>query len=107
MMPDDRSWQQRLDDPAEPLFTMAVVAELLVLDQQSLRRLERGLLTTARSTGNHRRYSRDDIALLAYASRLQSEGVPRSAITRIISLEQQVARLAAQAGHQIRLAPPD
>ncbi len=94
-------WERRLDDPAEPLFTMAVVADLLGMDQQSLRRLEVGLLSAARSAGNHRRYSRDDIALLAYAARLADEGLPKPAIARVISLEQQVARLAAAAGHTV------
>jgi MerR family transcriptional regulator, heat shock protein HspR len=95
------SWERRLGDPAEPLFTMAVVADLLGLDQQALRRLEVGLLEAARSSGNHRRYSRDDIALLAYAARLADEGLTKPAISRVISLEQQVAHLAAAAGHTV------
>ena len=99
------SWEQRLADPGEPLFTMAVAADLLGLDQQTLRRLETGLLATARSGGNHRRYSRDDIALLAYAARLAGEGMSKPAIQRILTLEQQVARLAAAAGHTVELQP--
>ena len=38
--PRRRDWARRLDDPDEPLYTIAVVAELLDVDQQIVRRLE-------------------------------------------------------------------
>jgi MerR family transcriptional regulator/heat shock protein HspR len=89
-------WQRRLDDPAAPLFTIAVVAELLDVDQQIIRRLDvAGIVQTARPSGNQRRYSRDDIAVIAYALRLQADGVSRAGIARILELERDVARLQA------------
>ena len=88
------SWQQRLDDPAAPLFTMAVVAEVLGVDQQVIRRLDvDGIMSTARPSGNQRRYSRDDIALIAYAVSLQADGVSRPGIARILELERDLTRL--------------
>lgn len=53
------AWRTRLDDPAEPLFTMAVVCELLATDSQTVRRLEPGILDTNRTDG------REPPALLA------------------------------------------
>ena len=87
-------WQHRLDDPTAPLFTMAVVAEVLGVDQQVIRRLDvEGIMSTARPSGNQRRYSRDDVAVIAYALSLQSRGVSREGIVRILELERDVASL--------------
>jgi MerR family transcriptional regulator/heat shock protein HspR len=87
-------WQRRLDDPTAPLFTMAVVADVLGVDQQTIRRLDvEGIMTTARPSGNQRRYSRDDVAVIAYALKLQQQGVSRPGIVRILELERDVARL--------------
>lgn len=81
-------WHRRLDDPQAPLYTMGVVADLLGVDQQAIRRLDRPeIMTTARPSGNQRRYSRDDIALLAYALELAGQGISHNAIGRIIELE--------------------
>jgi MerR family transcriptional regulator/heat shock protein HspR len=97
------SWQQRLEDPAAPLFTMAVVADVLGVDQQVIRRLDvAGIMQTARPSGNQRRYSRDDVALIAYAISLQESGVSRPGITRILELERDVAALRG-----LENAPPD
>jgi MerR family transcriptional regulator/heat shock protein HspR len=90
-------WQQRLDDPAAPLFTMAVVADVLGVDQQTIRRFDTdGIVATTRTSGNQRRYSRDDIAVIAYALSLQADGVSRPGIARILELERDVARLNAR-----------
>lgn len=87
-------WHRRLDDPQAPLYTMGVVADLLGVDQQAIRRLDRpDIMTTARPSGNQRRYSRDDIALLAYALELSGQGVSHNAIGRIIELERRVVGL--------------
>jgi DNA-binding transcriptional MerR regulator len=87
-------WQQLLDDPAAPLFTMGVVADVLGVDQQVIRRLDvDGIMSTARPSGNQRRYSRNDVALIAYAISLQDEGVSRQGIVHILSLQRDVARL--------------
>ena len=34
-----RSWQERIGDPDEPVFTVGVAADLLGVDAQTLRRL--------------------------------------------------------------------
>jgi MerR family transcriptional regulator/heat shock protein HspR len=87
-------WQHRLDDPAEPLFTLAVVSDLLGVDPQTVRRMDIPELTQpARPSGNQRRYSRNEVVLLAHALRLSSEGLTTPAISRILALEQEVARL--------------
>ncbi|GIU88451.1 MAG: hypothetical protein KatS3mg009_2966 [Acidimicrobiia bacterium] len=99
------SWQERLDDPTAPLYTIGVVAELLGVDQQVIRRLDvEGIMRCARPSGNQRRYSRDDIALLSYALSLQAQGVSKAGISRILALERDVARLAAAQGDQVRIA---
>jgi DNA-binding transcriptional MerR regulator len=91
-----RDWARRLDDPDEPLYTIAVVAELLDVDQQIVRRLEgEGLMSTARSEGNQRRYSRRDVERLARALDLVEQGMTRTAVVRILVLEARVAELEA------------
>jgi hypothetical protein len=91
-----RDWAARLDDPDEPLYTIAVVADLLDVDQQIVRRLEgQGLMSTARSEGNQRRYSRRDLERLARALDLVEQGMTRTSVVRILVLEARVAELEA------------
>ena len=88
----NRDWQEMLDDPAHALFTVGVVADLLGIDVQIVRRYDtEGLITPQRSTGRQRRYSRDDIARLARAVLLAGEGIPMIGIRRIIELEDKLA----------------
>lgn len=91
------AWRTRLDDPAEPLFTMAIVCELLATDAQTVRRLEHGVVDTNRTDGNHRRYSRDDVVRLGDALELLRAGVPRAAIARVLTLQARVDVLEAVA----------
>ena len=94
--PAPRSWAERIEDPDEPLYTVAVVGDLLGIDSQTLRRLGAAISqTSARPSGNQRRYSRRDIEHLAAASDLANEGYPALAIGRILDLERQVTTLAA------------
>jgi DNA-binding transcriptional MerR regulator len=94
--PRRRDWARRLDDPDEPLYTIAVVSDLLDVDQQVVRRLEgEGLMSTARSEGNQRRYSRRDVERLARALDLVEQGMTRPAVVRILILEARVAELEA------------
>jgi DNA-binding transcriptional MerR regulator len=73
---------------------MGVVAEVLGVDQQVIRRLDTdGIMKSARPSGNQRRYSRDDIAVLAYALTLQADGISRPGIARILELERDVVHL--------------
>lgn len=95
--PSPPSWRARLDDPEEPLFTLAVTADLLSIDTQTVRRLEASAgLTSERPSGNQRRYSRNDVEQLARATELSREGTPATAIGRILDLEQQVADLRTE-----------
>ena len=88
----NRDWQEVLGNPAHALFTVGVVADLLGIDVQIVRRYDtEGLITPQRSTGRQRRYSRDDIARLARAVLLAEEGIPMIGIRRIIELEDQLA----------------
>jgi MerR family transcriptional regulator, heat shock protein HspR len=87
-------WQRRLDDPAEPLYTLAVVSDLLGVDPQAVRRMDiQQIAPPARPSGNQRRYSRNDVTLLAHAFRLSDEGHALGAIERILALELEVERL--------------
>jgi MerR family transcriptional regulator/heat shock protein HspR len=104
--PRRRDWAERLDDPDEPLYTIAVVAELLEVDQQIVRRLEgEGLMSTARSEGNQRRYSRRDVERLARALDLVEQGMTRTAVVRILVLEARVAELEATVVRRQRPRP--
>jgi MerR family transcriptional regulator, heat shock protein HspR len=86
--PSPRSWEERLDDPHEPLYTIGVASELLSIDSQALRRLEEAIAhTSSRPSGNQRRYSRRDLQLLASAAELSAQGYPSQAIARILELE--------------------
>jgi DNA-binding transcriptional MerR regulator len=86
-----RSWRVRLDDPDEPLFTMAVAADLLGVGTQPLRRLAEALDHGGRRpSGNQRRYSRNDLELLGRAIELHGDGHAAPSITRIMELERQL-----------------
>jgi DNA-binding transcriptional MerR regulator len=94
--PRPRSWQERLDDPDEPLFTVGVVADLLDTDAQSVRRLEEAAAQlSARPSGNQRRYSRRDVQVLSAAQQMSRDGMSSSSIARILELERQVDELQA------------
>jgi MerR family transcriptional regulator/heat shock protein HspR len=88
------SWDQRLEDPTEPLYAIAVVADLLNVDAQVLRRYESaGIASAERNGGNQRRFSRNDIAALAHAIEMTNDGISVNAVARILELERQVAEL--------------
>ena len=88
-----RSLTARLDDPDEPLFTMAVAADLLGTDDQTLRRLGEAMGSdNARPSGNQRRYSRRDLELLERALLLAGEGHPPLSIVRILNLESELSQ---------------
>ncbi len=90
-------WVARMDDPDEPLFTIAVACDLLGSDAQSIRRLDRlGITSSTRTAGNQRRYSRNDVLRLGEALRLRSEGVPQAAILRVLTAESALERAGGQ-----------
>ena len=90
-------WQVRLDDPDEPLFTLAVVAELFGVDPQVIRRMDQaGVSAAQRTGGNHRRYSRNDVQAIGQAFTMRRNGVANTAMAQILALQQQVAALQAE-----------
>ena len=94
-------WERRLGDEDAALYPIGVVAELLNVDVQVVRRLEAaGVVEPARSEARQRRYSRRDIARLAHALRLADEGIPTAGIKRIMDLEDVVRDLTGTAEPQ-------
>jgi len=88
-----RSWRDRVDDPDEPLFTMAVAAELLGLETQALRRLGDAIdQGEARPSGNQRRYSRTDLERLSDAADLARQGHNAHSIATILDLTARIER---------------
>lgn len=99
-------WRDKLGDDDYPLYTIGVVAEVLDVDVQVIRRLEeRGICEAARPAGNQRRFSRVDLRRMAYALELAEDGLTRDAVARIIELEDRVADLERQLG-DARPRPP-
>ncbi|MEZ5179437.1 MAG: MerR family transcriptional regulator [Acidimicrobiales bacterium] len=85
--PSARSWRDRVDDPDEPLFTMAVAADLLGLDTQALRRLAATIdQAEARPSGNQRRFSRTDLERLSAAVDLVAQGHSGHSLSTILEL---------------------
>lgn len=88
-----RDWQQRLEDADAPVYPIGVVAELLDVSVQVVRRYDdAAYVEPERSSGGQRRYSRRDIARLAHILDLAAEGVSPPGIKRILALEDQLAR---------------
>lgn len=86
-------WERTLDDPAEPLYSVGVVAGLMGVDPQVVRGYDRrGLVEPERVASGHRRYSRDNIQRLARAMRLADDGIPTAGIERILDLEDELER---------------
>ena len=97
--PATRTWEERVADPSEPLYTLAITADLLGVDTQTLRRLESAAgLASHRPSGNQRRYSRDDLEVLSRAIELADAGTQGPSIARILELERQVADLSGEPG---------
>lgn len=84
-------WEDVLDDPSKPLYTVGVVADLMGVDPQVVRGYDRrGLVEPERSESGHRRYSRKDIQRLSRAMDLADEGIPSAGIERILRLEDEL-----------------
>jgi DNA-binding transcriptional MerR regulator len=83
-----RGWRERVVDPTEPLFTIAVAIDLLGTSHQTLRRLETALgFGGTRSQGNHRRYSFDDLELLSAACDLSEQGFSPLTVAKILEMQ--------------------
>ncbi len=87
-----RSWLDRLDDPDEPLYTVAIAADLFGVDPQTLRRLSDAIEQQAeRPSGNQRRYSRTEVERMGRTFELVGDGHNPSSANRIRDLEDQLA----------------
>jgi len=85
-----------------PVFSMAVAERMTGLTRRRIRYYERnGLVQPARSAGNRRLYSQDDLARLADIKRLLDEGMElRALVTLVASGRWPVAGASpATAGH--------
>ncbi|WP_433673984.1 MerR family transcriptional regulator [Microbacterium gorillae] len=97
-------------DGTTPVYGIAVAAQLVDMNEASLRLFERhGILTPARSDGGTRRYSDDDIARLRRVSRLRDEGMNLAGIGRVLDLEDenQVLRDELEAERTDRASRPE
>jgi DNA-binding transcriptional MerR regulator len=94
--PGAASKASALDDSAFPGFAIGAAADALGVTPAFLRSAEAaGLFEAHRSTGGHRRYSREDLQRADRTRRLLDEGVRMDAAVRIVSLEFQLAAAEA------------
>jgi len=83
----------------DPIFAIAMAAELAGMHPQTLRQYDRlRLVVPQRTAGQSRRYSMRDIVQLREIGRLSAEGLNLEGIRRILELENQVAEL----GNRVR-----
>jgi DNA-binding transcriptional MerR regulator len=94
-IPDPTS---RLDEPDYPALTMSQAAELLGVQAAFLRSLDgSGVLQPHRSSGGHRRYSRQQLTLAARIRGLLDAGHSLASAGTIIDLQDELASARADA----------
>jgi MerR family transcriptional regulator, heat shock protein HspR len=77
-----------------PIFTLSVAADLLGLHPRTLRIYEeKRLVTPARTEGNRRRYSQNDISRFQFIRRLTSGGVNLEGVRIILDMADELVRL--------------
>lgn len=77
-----------------PIFTVSVAADLLGLHPRTLRIYEeKGLVLPARTMGNRRRYSQNDIERFSAIRRLTQGGVNLEGVRVILDMAGEVRRL--------------
>ena len=87
-------------DRRQALFVISVAAELAGVHPQTLRIYERkGLVDPARTGGNSRRYSEEDIERLRRIQMLTNEGLNLAGVKRVMELEDLVSDLQTQLEH--------
>ena len=95
-----------LDDARYPAYSMGRAAALLGVQPAFLRGLDSaGLLQPDRSSGGHRRYSREELGLAARVREVVDEGFTLAAACRIASLEHQLEQAQLLIEHLQRAAP--
>lgn len=86
-----------LDDEDLPLYTVGQVSQMLEIQQAFLRRLDEfSVVRPSRSSGGQRRYTRREITIVRYVTRLVDEGMTLNAIRRVLQLEERVKDLEAE-----------
>ena len=81
----------------DPIFAIAMAAELAGMHPQTLRQYDRlELVVPQRTAGQSRRYSMRDVMQLREIARLSAEGLNLEGIRRILELENQVAELSGR-----------
>jgi MerR family transcriptional regulator/heat shock protein HspR len=79
------------------VYVISVAAELAGVHPQTLRFYERkGLVDPSRTGGGNRRYSQLDIERLRHIGALTSSGLTLEGVRRVLELEAEVERLAAE-----------
>ena len=82
--PTGRPWRDRVADPDEPLFTMAVAIDLLGTTHHTLRRLESAIeFAGERPSGNQRRYSVRDLEVLSALCELYDRGLSPQTVATV------------------------
>jgi MerR family transcriptional regulator/heat shock protein HspR len=77
-----------------PIFTLSVAADLLGLHPRTLRIYEeKRLVVPARTEGNRRRYSQNDIARFQFIRRLTGGGVNLEGVRVILDMADELTRL--------------
>lgn len=86
-----------LDDENLPLYTVGQVAAALRVQHAFLRRLDDfGVVSPSRSSGGQRRYTRQEVTVVAYVQRLAEDGMTLAAIRRVLRLEGHIRQLEDQ-----------
>ncbi|MEP6853687.1 MAG: MerR family transcriptional regulator [bacterium] len=86
-----------LDDHGSPLYTIGQAAELLDVEPGVLRRLEHSAeMTPTRSSGRHRRYSRNQLAHARRVLDLVDDGMSAGSAHRLIELQDENTELRAR-----------
>ena len=86
-----------LSDASRAIYTVGQVADLVGVQQAFLRRLdEYDVVSPARSSGQQRRYSRDDIGRIEAALGLIDEGLTLAGVRRVFELQAEVDALKAE-----------
>ena len=84
-------------EATDPVFAIAIAAELAGMHPQTLRQYDRlELVVPQRTSGKSRRYSMRDVVQLREVARLSAEGVSLEGIRRILHLENQVTELSVR-----------
>jgi MerR family transcriptional regulator/heat shock protein HspR len=86
-----------IDDENLPLYTVGQVATTLEIQHAFLRRLDEfGVVSPTRSAGGQRRYTRQEVTVVAYVLRLVEDGLTLAAVRRVLQLEERVRELEAE-----------